>query len=102
MTNEIDELDAQLARMRLDPLPDTGFAETVMTRLPARRRRRAWLRPAPLIGAVCGSALLVAQMAGALLRSVPESGGMMLPFLAAGMVGLTLLASGWAFAERDL
>jgi hypothetical protein len=99
-----DAVDALLLAQFEGPVPDEGFCDDVMQRLPARRRRHAW----PLaVGLVAGAVICWLS-----LQSVPLvragwhdwlSGQHSAPALTLLLVmaGVSLLTLAWTLAEAD-
>ncbi len=108
MTNEPqddDEIDALLRRQFDGPLPDQGFSERVMQRLPKTRRRRvAWPLWAGVVAGLgaCWSQLLPAPLLQAGWRDW-AGGELSAPAITLLLVaaGMSLLASCWSLAEAD-
>lgn len=88
-----ENLDAWLARARMDPVPDEGFTAGLMKKLPLSRRRPA--TRGPLLGGLAGVALLGLQL-GSRLDQLS-----LLPVMVASIAALGALAALWAYAERD-
>ncbi|WP_297802196.1 hypothetical protein [Arenimonas sp. GDDSR-1] len=105
MNNDMnDDIDALLHRQFEGPVPDNGFSDSVMGRLPAPPRRSRWPL---LVGSLSGIAVCWLS-----LRSAPIvhaawqdwlSGQASAPALAlfASMAGMAMLAFAWAVAEAD-
>lgn len=97
-----DQIEALLRRGFDGPVPDAGFSERVMRRLPPRRRRVAWpLWGGFLAGAVAGSlSLLRSPLLHAgwhdWLRGDWSAPAVVLLLAVAGM---SLLACGWGVFE---
>ncbi|HEX3808906.1 MAG TPA: hypothetical protein VHW02_04325 [Rhizomicrobium sp.] len=99
-----DAIDHLLLQQFEGPVPDGGFCDQIMQRLPARRRRYTW----PLVlGIVAG-----ATMCGLSLLSAPLvrigwrdwlAGELSAPviMLLVTMAGISLLAAAWTAAEAD-
>ena len=102
--NDADPIDALLRKQFDGPVPDGGFSERVMRRLPARRRRNGW----PLLaGVFAGAAACWLSLSSSPLLHAGwrdwmhgEFSGPALILLLA-MVGMSLLALGWTLAEAD-
>ena len=102
--NHDDAIDALLRQSFDGPVPDAGFSDRVMQRLPPRRRRSAWpLVAGVLTGAVLYSLSLSASPLwreawnGLLAGEWSASTLIMLSTMAA----MSLLALGWTLAEAD-
>lgn len=99
-----DDLDA-LLREHLDgPVPDDGFCDHVMDRLPARRRSHGWPMAAGTFAgmAMCWLSLRSSPIADTgwrdwLVGQMSASAIMLL----VSMTGMALLALVWAIAEAD-
>ncbi|HTV85263.1 MAG TPA: hypothetical protein VME63_07650 [Dyella sp.] len=98
-----DDIDA-LLRRSLDAIPDAGFSDRLMQRLPPRRRASAW----PLaIGLALGAlTCCISLFATALWRTGwydwlhgKLSACAVVMLLA--MMGMSLLALGWTLAEAE-
>ena len=99
-----DDIDALLRKSFDGPLPDAGFSDRVMQRVPPRRRPFAWpLATGLLVGAIlCSlsvftSPLWRAAWHGWLACEWSTSTLIMLSIMA----GMSLLALGWSLAEAD-
>jgi len=99
-----DEIEALLRRSFEGPVPDAGFSEKLMQRLPPRPRRAAWpLWSGVLVGAAgCGLSLLHSSLLGAGLHdwlhgawSAPAA------VLLLAAAGMSLLACWWSMVEAD-
>lgn len=97
-----DEIDTLLHQQFDGPVPDAGFSQRVMNRLPPRRRRRGW----PLwLGVLAGmAACWVALLPSPLLRSgfrAWSSGqwSVSLVVLLIAAVGMIGLAAAWGAVE---
>ncbi|MFK2879251.1 hypothetical protein [Rhodanobacter hydrolyticus] len=99
-----DELDALLRRSFDGPVPDEGFSEKLMQRLPPHRRRIAWpLWSGVLAGVGAGGlSLLRAPLLGDGLRDWLR-GEWSAPAVALllAATGMSLLACWWSMAEAD-
>lgn len=104
MTNDPhdDAIEALLRQQFTGAVPDDGFCERVMRRLPLRRRRRAW----PVwVGMLAGGALGGASLLPLpLLRTGWQDwwqGDWSAPAIAllSAIAGMSLLALGWAWVE---
>lgn len=100
-----DEIEALLHRNFDGPVPDAGFSEKVMQRLPPHRRRTVWpLWSGILVGAGgCGLTLLHAPLLGDGLHDWLHGEWSSMPAvtLLLAMAGMTLLACWWGMAEAD-
>ena len=99
-----DVIEGLLRRQFDGPVPNEGFSERVMQRLPARRRRVAW----PLwAGIAAGIGACCLQLPSAALLQVGwrdwVGGDLSTPAIIALLVtaGMSLLASWWGLAEAD-
>jgi protein-S-isoprenylcysteine O-methyltransferase Ste14 len=99
-----DAIDALLRKQFAGHVPDAGFTERVMQRLPARPRRSAWpLWAGVLTGAtVCAFSLQSSPLLHAAWRDWTAS-ELTVPVIALMITGasLALLASLWAVMEAD-
>jgi hypothetical protein len=99
-----DAIEALLCKQFDGPIPDDGFSERVMQRLPLRRRRIAWpLWAGVLAGAgACWLSLLFSPLLHAGWHDW-MGGNLSAPaiVLLLAMAGLSLLASWWSVAEAD-
>jgi hypothetical protein len=103
--NEIDPVDAWLRQQFEGSVPDGGFCERVMQRLPERRRRVIWpLVAGILIGvAMCWLSLLPVPMLHSAWQDWMrgELSGSALGLLSI-ISGMSFLALGWSLTEaRD-
>lgn len=105
MNDKTDEVLDALLREQFDgPVPDGGFCDSVMTRLPARRRRSLW----PLVAgafagvAACGFSLRSSPIAIDGLRDwlSGDISASALTLLGA-MVCMAILAAAWTIAEAN-
>jgi len=102
--SEDDAIEGLLRRQFDGPLPDEGFSERVMQRLPVHRRRVAW----PLwAGVIAGAGACWLQLLSAPLLNVgwrhwaggePSTPAIILLLATAGM---SLLTSWWGLTEAD-
>jgi hypothetical protein len=102
--NEDDAIDALLQRQFEGAVPDDGFCDRVMQRLPTRPRRRTW----PLwIGIASGAAACYSSLSStplfylgwrAWVGGEPSAPAIALLLVLAGM---SLLAMCWSLAEAD-
>ena len=103
-SHEDDAIDALLRRQFEGAVPDDGFCDRVMQRLPARPRRRAW----PLWSGIAAGAAACALS----LSSTPMvhlgwrdwvGGELSAPAIALllALAGMSLLAMCWSLAEAD-
>jgi len=105
MNNHSNESIETLLRRSFDgPVPDDGFSERVMQRLPARRVRRNWLLPAGTVAGV--AACWIALTPTSLVRAATHdwTSGRLSPttlVMLAAIAGMALLASWWAMAEAE-
>lgn len=99
-----DAIEALLRKQFDGPVPDDGFSEQVMQRLPPRRRRIAWpLWAGVLAGAgTCWMSLLSAPLVHVGWQDW-SAGELTAPGIALllAMVGMSLLASWWSMTEAD-
>jgi len=98
-----DDMIETLLRREFDgPVPDDGFSERVMRRLPPRRRRR-WPQWSGILlgGAACALCLADAPWLQAGWRDW-RAGELSAPLLGTWLLMLALawLAAGWGLAER--
>ena len=99
-----DAVDALLREQFEGPVADDGFCESVMDRLPARRRRNKWPMTAGIVAgvAMCWSSLWSAPIATDgwrdWLSGAPSAATMAL-FIA--MTSMAVLALAWTIAEAD-
>ena len=105
MTEAIDDAIDALLRDQFDgPVPDHGFSDRVLARLPARRRRANWPVAA---GAVLGAALCWYCLSLSPLASLGSqdwvAGRLSAPAvtLLLAIVGLAILLVAWAMVEAD-
>jgi hypothetical protein len=99
-----DEIEALLRKQFDGPVPDDGFSERVMQRLPPHRRRAAWLSWAGiLVGAgSCWLSLLSTPLLH--IGWQDWMGGELSPlaiYLLMVLTGISLLAFCWAMMEAD-
>lgn len=105
MNDEMDDaFDAALRAEFEGPVPDDGFCESVIARLPARRRRDIWPTAA---GSLAGVATCWFSLWSAPITSVgwqdwssgELSASAIMLFIA--MMGMAILALAWTIAEAD-
>lgn len=99
-----DDIDKLLLAQFEGPVPDDGFCDAAMQRLPARRRRHPW--PSALGIAMGGISCWASLNAAPLLRAGWRdwsSGAPSAPafVVLAAMAGLAFLALAWTIAEAD-
>lgn len=99
-----DAIEALLKKQFDGPLPNEGFAERVMQRLPQRRRRLAW----PLwIGITTGACACWLSLADVpllhigLLDLIRGQLSMAAITLLSAVAGMSLLACWWTLSEAD-
>ena len=102
--HEDDAVDALLLAQFEGPVPDEGFCDDIMQRLPARRRRPVWPLAAGLAaGAVVG--FLSLQSAPLMRTGLRDwlSGQLSAPALTLLLVmaSISLLTLAWTLAEAD-
>lgn len=105
MNDEMEEAIDVLLRGRFEgPIPDDGFCETVMDRLPARRRRISW----PLVvGTLAGAAMCWFSLWSSPIPYIgwrdwlsgEMSGSAIALFIS--MISMPILALAWTIAEAD-
>jgi hypothetical protein len=99
MTGQDDWIETQLRTRRIEPIPDAGFSEQVLTRLHARRSAHRWIVPTLSgIGALA-TALTVpkAQLSSAVaLVAEPQA----FFVLALGVAALVWIGSAWVLLDR--
>jgi hypothetical protein len=99
-----DAIEALLRGQFDGPLPDDGFSERVMQRLPTRRRRVAWPLWAGVLAGMgaCWLGLLSAPLLQVGWRDW-AGGELSAPaiILLSVAAGMSLLASWWSVAEAD-
>jgi hypothetical protein len=99
-----DDIDELLRQSFDGPVPDAGFSDRVMRRLPPRRRPSRWPLAAGLFaGAVACSLNLSASplWRAAWQGWLAGDGSMATVIVLAAMAGMSLLALGWMLAEAD-
>lgn len=101
--NDDDDIDALLRQSFDGPKPDAGFCDRTMQKLP-RRRSISWpLTAGLLVGAILYSLSLFAsplwRAAWQSWRAGAWSGSTFM--MLSAMVGMSLLALGWALAEAE-
>lgn len=99
-----DDIDAMLRQSFDGPIPDVGFSDRVMQRLPTRRRASAWpLAAGVLVGALlCSLSLFDSPLWHAAWhgwRAGEWSTSTII--VLSTMAAMPLLALGWALAEAD-
>lgn len=99
-----DAIDALLRRSFDGPLPDAGFSDRVMQRLPSRRRRSAW----PLVaGVLAGAVLYTLSLSASPLWHEAWQGllagewSASTVIMMATVAAMSLLSLGWTLAEAD-
>ena len=101
---EDDAVDALLLAQFEGPVPDDGFGDAVMHRLPPRRRRHAWPLAAGLVAGamVCWLSLLSAPLVRIGWRDW-LAGELSAPAvtLLLVMASISLLTLAWTIAEAD-
>jgi len=105
MNHSYDDAIEALLRKQFDgPLPDDGFSEHVMQRLPPRRRRVAWpLWAGFLVGSgTCWLSLLFSPLLQDGWRDwVDGDLSVSTITLLVAMTGMSLLAGWWSMTEAD-
>lgn len=104
MTNDPhdDAIEALLRRQFAGAVPDDGFCERVMRRLPPRRRRRTWPVWVGMLagGALCGASLLPLPLLRAGWQDwLHGDWSVSAIALLSAIACMSLLALGWAWAE---
>lgn len=100
-----DAVDALLLAQFEGPVPDEGFCDDMMERLPARRRRYVWWPLAAGLAAGAALCFLTLQSAPLMRTGLRDwlSGQLSAPelMLLVTMGGISLLALAWTTAEAD-
>jgi hypothetical protein len=105
MTDLDDDAVDKILRDRFEgPVPDDGFCDSAMARLPTRRRRTAWPLALGIAagGVTCGASLTATPLFHTGWHDF-LSGHLSAPAIAilATTAGLSLLALAWTTAEAD-
>ena len=98
MNDEMEEAIDVLLRGRFEgPIPDDGFCQSVMDRLPARRHRISW----PLVvGTLAGAAMCWFSLWSSPIPYIGWMSGSAIA-LFISMISMPILALAWTIAEAD-